>query len=54
MPKTSKNVCPKQKITMQLIAIVDGKMNMISNFELKLMTLRKELKDEQHSHACTT
>jgi hypothetical protein len=39
---------------MQLIAIDEAKMNIISNFALKLMTLREELKDEQHSHACTT
>jgi hypothetical protein len=39
---------------MQLIAIVEAKMNIINNFELKLTTLRKELNDEQHGHACTT
>jgi hypothetical protein len=39
---------------MQLIAIFEAKMNIINNIELKLTTLRKELKDEHHSHACTT
>jgi hypothetical protein len=44
--KKFKKGLPQKKTTMQLIAIVEAKMNIISNFELKLTTLRKELKDE--------